>query len=70
MASSRAVTGLRRLRVSRPAALVAKPEMTLGETAKLTFLQQASIRKMNAMGVLERILGKLGEASASADGAV
>lgn len=58
-------TGLRRLRVALPATITAKPGMTLGEAAKLTKLQQASIAELVAMGVIERIEGspRLSEAS-------
>ncbi len=57
-------TGLRRLQVALPKT-VAKPGMTLGEAAKLTKLQQASISELVAMGVIERIEGspRLSEAS-------
>ncbi|NKM92321.1 TniQ family protein [Rhizobium leguminosarum] len=58
-------TGLRRLRVAIPKVMAAKPGMTLGEAAKLTKLQQASIAELVAMGVIERIEGsqRLSEAS-------
>ncbi|MDX3929642.1 MAG: hypothetical protein QHC90_28075 [Shinella sp.] len=55
-------TGLRRLRVTLP---VAKMGMTVGEAAKLTSLQQATISELVSMGVIQRIEGspRLSEAS-------
>lgn len=48
-------TGLRRLRVALPESMTAKPGMTLGEAAKLTSLQQASISELVSTGVIQRI---------------
>lgn len=58
-------TGLRRLRVALPESMIVKPGMTLGEAAKLTSLQQASISELVSMGVIQRIEGspRLSEAS-------
>ncbi len=58
-------TGLWRLRVGLPEQSTLKPGMTLGEVAKLTSLQQASISELVSMGVIQRLEGspRLSEAS-------